>query len=86
MFPKKQKPVLKADITPTGTSTVLQVLMQVPQPTVRQVIHTHPPAHIPSLAMLALPAVRVRLLVLTTTGSHSSVDQQSETQLCKEMQ
>jgi len=85
LFPKKQKPVLKADIFTTAC-TVQPVLMQVLQPTVREVIHTHPPAQLPRLAMLALPAVRVRLLVLPTTGSNSSVDHPSETQLCKEMQ
>jgi hypothetical protein len=87
LLPKKQKPVLKADIT-TTTPTVLPMLEVTPQPTVRQLIAAHIPAHIPILAILALPAVRVPIVVVTatTTGSHCSVEQRSETQLCKEMQ
>jgi hypothetical protein len=86
LLPKKQKPVLKADIT-TTTPTVLPMLEVTPQPTVRQLIAAHIPAHIPILAILALPAIPVRVVVVTTTtGSNSSVDHPSETQLCKEMQ
>ena len=73
--------------TTATTTTVLPILQVTQQPTVRELLPAHIPAHLPDLAILALPVIRVRVLVLpTTTGSNSSVDHPSETQLCKEMQ